>query len=96
MVTGLLKTKSVVQVAAGNRHTACLTADCLVFVCGRGFDGQLGVGDTESRVVPTLVRGGLGGRNVLQVAVGGLHTMCLTEDGSVFAFGDNGMAMAPG
>ena len=84
-VTGLLKTKTVVQVAAGSWHTACLTADGLVFVCGK-----LGVGDTEDRLVPTLLRGELEGRKVLQVAAGGFHTMCVTEDGSVFAFGYNG------
>ena len=89
LVTGLLKTKSVVQVAAGTAHTACLTADGLVFVCGDGKHGRLGVGDTENRVVPTLVRGELERRKVLQVAAGVCHTTCVTEDGSVFAFGLN-------
>ena len=91
LVTGLLKSKTVVQVAAGGFHTACLTADGLVFVCGFGYQGQLGVGDTESRVVPTLVRGELEGRKVLQVAAGVqcLHTMCVTEGGAVLAFGAN-------
>ena len=88
LITGLLKTKTVVQVTARSFHTACLTADGLVFVCGNGDYGQLGVGDTEGRVVPTLVRGELGGRKVLQVAAGGAHTVCVTEDGAVFAFGD--------
>jgi len=90
LVTGLLKTNSVVQVTAGFQHSACLTADGLVYVCGSGFFGQLGVGDTENRVMPTLVRGELEGRKVLQVAAGQFHTLCVTEDGSVFAFGDNG------
>ena len=85
--TGMLKTKTVVQVTAGYYHTACLTADGLVFVCGYGCQGQLGVGDTENRVVPTLVRGELQGRKVLQVAAGVCHTMCVTDDGAVFAFG---------
>ena len=89
LVTGLLKTKTVVQVTAGNAHTACLTADGLLFVCGYAGQGQLGVGDTEDRVVPTLVRGELQGRKVLQVAAGGHHTMCVTEDGAVFSFGNN-------
>ena len=52
-------------------------------------DGQLGVGNTEDRVVPTLVRRELEGRTVLQVAAGGNRTMCVTEDGPVFAFGGN-------
>ena len=89
LVTGLLKTKTVVQVTAGYAHTACLTADGLVFVWGCGNQGRLGVGDTENRVVPTLVRGELDGRKVLQVAAGVNHTMCVTGDGAVFAFGEN-------
>ena len=36
LVTGLLKSKTIVQVAAGIFHTACLTADGLVFECGSG------------------------------------------------------------
>ena len=93
LVTGLLKSKTVVQVTAGYGHTACLTADGLVYVCGCGDEGRLGVGDiqdTEGRVVPTLVRGELEGRKVLQVAAGGLHTMFVTVDGLVFACGYNG------
>ena len=92
LVTGLLKTKTVVQVTAGAGRTACLslTAGGLMFVFGRGNQGQLSVGDREVRVVPTLVRGELEGRKVLQVAAGGYHTMCVTDDGSVFAFGSNG------
>ena len=97
LVTRLLQTKSVVQVTAGRGHTACLTADGLLFMCGDGGYGQLGVGDItevevfggENRVVPTLVRGELQSRKVLQVAAGGHHTVCVTEDGSVFAFGYN-------
>ena len=88
-VAGLLKAKAVMQVTAGYMHAACLTADGLVFACGFGCQGQLGVGDTESRVVPTLVRGELEGRKVLQVAAGSLHTICMTEDGAMSAFGRN-------
>ena len=81
LVTGLPKTKSVVQVAAGHAHTACLAADGMVFVCGAGEDGQLGAGDTGGRVVPTLVQGELQGRTVLQVAAGDDHTMCVRWGG---------------
>ena len=48
-----------------------------------GSSGQLDVGGNESRVVPTLVRGELEGRKVLQIAVGFNHTVCVTEDRAV-------------
>ena len=89
LATGLLKTKRVVQVAAGHHYTACLTADGLLHMCGNGAGGQLGVRDKEGRVVPTLVRGELEGRKVLQVAAGFSHTVCVTKDGAVVAFGSN-------
>jgi E3 ubiquitin-protein ligase HERC2 len=92
LLRGELENKSVLQVAAGNEHTVFVTADGLVLVCGHGGLGQLGAGDKEDRVVPTLVRGELEGRKVLRVAAGGQsghHTMCLTEDGLVFTFGNN-------
>ena len=98
LVTGLLKTKTVVQVTAGCEHTACLTADGLLYVCGNGECGQLGVGDFEDRLAPTLVRGELEGRKVLQVAAGGGHTMCVTADGSVYGqlgLGDTGERNVP-
>ena len=93
LVTGLLRTKSVVQVAAGNRHRAYLTAGGLVFLRGSNDNGQLGVGHTGDRAcaAPTLaiVRDGLQGRQVMQVAAGIAHTMCITEDGAVFGWGRN-------
>jgi alpha-tubulin suppressor-like RCC1 family protein len=89
LVTRVMTNKSILQVTAGSGHSACLTADGLLFVCGKGALGQLGGGNREKRVVPTLVRGELEGRKVLQVAAGGFHTVCVTEDGSVFAFGGN-------
>ena len=93
LVTGLPQTKTIVQVTAGHAHTACLTADGLVFLCGYGEDGQLGVGDTGGRVMPTLVQGELQGRKVLQVAAGDNHTMCVSEDGSVRCSGLVSMTM---
>ena len=88
-VTGLLRNKSVVQVSAGLSHTACLSADGLLFTWGGNCAGQLGVGDDENRIVPTLVPA-LKGTQVVQVAAGTTHTLCVTANGLVLAFGFNG------
>ena len=50
-------------------------------------DGQLGVGDTRDRAVPTLVRGELRERAVSLVAAGGCHTLCVSE-GMLWSWGD--------
>ena len=77
------------QVAAGWSHTVFITADGLVFSCGDNSDGQLGVGDTEDRLVPTLVTGQLQGKTAVYVAAGDDHTLCITADGSLFSWGYN-------
>merc|ERR1712086_937568 len=88
---GQLQGKTAVYVAAGYNHTLCITADGSIFSWGSNDNGQLGVGDTESRHVPTLVTW-LQGKRVVHVAAGQYHTICSTADGSVFTWGggDNG------
>ena len=54
-----LQGKQVVQVAAGDHHALCTTADGSVFTWGSGEDGQLGLGNEDLGLVPTLVRGEL-------------------------------------
>ena len=57
-----LQGKRVVHVAA-ECHTICSTADGSVFTWGGGDSGQLCLGDDESdRLLPTLVRGELQGK----------------------------------
>ena len=40
-------------------------------------------------LVPTLVRGDLQNKAVVQVAAGDQHSMCVTGDGSVYTWGDD-------
>ena len=79
----------MLQVAAGFEQTFCVTEDGSVFAFGRNDSGQLGVGDAEYMVVPTLLRGELKNKLVVQVAAGGGHTVFVTADGLVFACGGN-------
>ena len=45
-----------------------------MFTWGANHAGQLGVGDQENRVVPTLVTGLLKTKTIVQVAAGASHT----------------------
>ena len=54
----------MLQVAAGAFHTVCVAEDGSVFSFGYNGSGQLGLGDTENRLVPTLLRGELHGEQV--------------------------------
>ena len=77
----------MLQDAASAYNTVCVTGDGSVFVFGNNYSGQLGVGDTENRLVPTLLSGDLENKLVLQVAAGSRHIMFVTADGLVFACG---------
>ena len=89
LLRGELENKSVLQAAAGSVHTTFVTADGSVFAFGHNHYGQLGVGDEENRLVPTLLRGDLENKSVLQVAAGAMHTIFVTADGLVFSCGSN-------
>ncbi|VDD75186.1 unnamed protein product [Mesocestoides corti] len=79
----------VVDVAVGSCYSAAVTAGGELFTWGQGKSGRLGHGDTEDRLVPTMVRA-LEPHQVLQVACGSrdAQTLALTADGNVWAWGD--------
>ena len=89
LVRGGLQGRKVLQVAAGAGHTVCVTVEGAVFAFGCNSFGQLGFGDTDGRNVPTLLRGELENKSVMQVAAGYGHTVLVTKDGLVFACGCN-------
>jgi alpha-tubulin suppressor-like RCC1 family protein len=48
--------------------------------------GQLGLGDTSNRLIPTLITTLF---NIVQVTTGNAHTICLSSNGQVYSFGFN-------
>ncbi|EFJ50194.1 hypothetical protein VOLCADRAFT_58528 [Volvox carteri f. nagariensis] len=75
-------------VAAGENHSAALTADGRLYTWGRGKHGQLGQGDWANRHRPVLVTS-LRGIRAKQVSAGSRHSLVLTTTSQVFAFGNN-------
>jgi alpha-tubulin suppressor-like RCC1 family protein len=86
------------QVSSGRFHTLALmeyqTApsrfENRLFVWGRNNYGQLGLGDTSSRSSPNVV-GSLSGPNWSKISSGGYHSAAIRSDGSLFAWGNNGI-----
>ncbi|KAG7600394.1 Regulator of chromosome condensation RCC1 [Arabidopsis suecica] len=76
------------QVATGNTSTVFLTREGHVYTVGGNLYGQLGHGDTLNRQVPSMVellkKVGL----VIHISVGPYYVLAVTEDGSVYSFGD--------
>ncbi|MCX6378835.1 MAG: Ig-like domain repeat protein [Armatimonadetes bacterium] len=77
-----------VQVAGGWGHSLALKSNGTVWAWGANSNGQLGDGTTTNRNVPVQVSNShLTG--VVQIAGGGIHSLALTSDGLVLAWGDN-------
>jgi len=89
-IGGALLGKSVTAIAAGGVYTVALTSDGRLFAWGNNAYGQLGDGTTINRTTPVAVRyGALFGKTVTAIAAGRSHTLALTSDGKIFAWGDN-------
>lgn len=81
----------VIRVATGSNHALALTAAGRLFAWGYGGFGQLGDGTESSRStpIPVSVAGALAGKTVVAMDAGTGHSVALTSDGGVFAWGSN-------
>jgi len=89
--SGVLAGRTIAAVTAGALHSLALTTDGRLFAWGRGFEGQLGAGFAVQRNAPVAVdtTGALAGREVAAVGAGANHSLALTTDGGLFAWGYN-------
>ena len=77
----------IIDCSVCDGHMAAVAADGSVWTWGRSTFGRLGHEVTETgrpEKVP-----GLEGHRFVQVCAGHVHTLALTEDGEVFAWGNN-------
>ena len=88
----------VTNVAAGRAHSLALTPDGRVYGWGYNAYGQAGLdplsanGTVENAAVPTVVASALSPLlGVQQIAAGGSTSYALKNDGTVWAWGYNGM-----
>eukprot|EP01029_Cantina_marsupialis_P020445 TRINITY_DN47946_c0_g1_i1.p1 TRINITY_DN47946_c0_g1~~TRINITY_DN47946_c0_g1_i1.p1 ORF type:complete len:1104 (+),score=315.29 TRINITY_DN47946_c0_g1_i1:88-3399(+) len=81
--------KSVKQIAAGSFHSAFLTDDLSLYVCGCNKFGQLGLGDSRPRFQPTeLIMEGVYVKPT-RICLGSKHTIICTETGDIWSCGRN-------
>eukprot|EP00887_Chlorella_sp_A99_P000240 scaffold13.g240.t1 len=82
----------VAFVAAGASacHTVIADVNDTCYTWGRNEKGQLGLGDTINRNVPTVVAGLLKNKRVVGGACGKHHTVVFTSGGESYSFGLNG------
>jgi|ERR1711934_632 len=84
-----LKHLKVRKVAHGRGHALAITSDGELYTWGKDRNGQLGHGHNVSNCVyePRKVKFFQGEHVVIDADVGDGHTVVLTEENSVFAFG---------
>ncbi|KAK9077896.1 hypothetical protein SSX86_001953 [Deinandra increscens subsp. villosa] len=75
-------------IACGGRHSVVITDAGALMTFGWGLYGQCGQGSTDDELSPTCVTSLLGIR-IDGVAAGLWHTICISGDGDVYAFGGN-------
>lgn len=86
--------RTVVAMAAGNRHSLALCSDGTVVAWGFSNHGQVGDNTTTSRAVPVLVNTASGvsalfGKSAVAISCGVDHSLALCSDGKVVAWGGN-------
>jgi alpha-tubulin suppressor-like RCC1 family protein len=86
-VTGL-SGKTITAIAGGLNHSIALATDGTVYTWGDNFSGQLGNGTNNASNVPVAVTG-LSGKTITAVAGGGVHSIALAPDGTVYTWGEN-------
>ncbi|CDI83812.1 regulator of chromosome condensation domain-containing protein, putative [Eimeria acervulina] len=76
-----------VSVACGESHCMALSERGFVYTWGSNFYGQLGLGGGPRTVEGPQLVSALKDQNVVAVACGAQHSLCLTQDGKVFVWG---------
>ena len=81
----------IVAIAAGYSHSLALTADGSVYSWGLNDYGQLGDGAVAMRTTPAPVKlaDGTPLTHIIAISGGNSHSLALTADGKVYAWGFN-------
>uniref|UniRef100_F7BA83 RCC1 and BTB domain containing protein 2 n=1 Tax=Monodelphis domestica TaxID=13616 RepID=F7BA83_MONDO len=82
--------KKIVCLSYGSGpHVVIATDEGEVYTWGHNTYGQLGNGTTNHGLIPIHISTNIGNRKIIEVACGSHHSLVLTSDGEVFAWGYN-------
>jgi alpha-tubulin suppressor-like RCC1 family protein len=90
MIVDTLAKIDSVMVSCGAFHTAVLTVTGDLWAFGGGLYGKLGFGNQENSMIPMKLPRPQNGIPYAQVACGSFHTLAVTENGIVYAWGFGG------
>ncbi|XP_023218340.1 E3 ubiquitin-protein ligase HERC2-like isoform X1 [Centruroides sculpturatus] len=83
-----LNGQGICQIECGAQFSLALTKSGQVWTWGKGDYFRLGHGSDSHVRRPQIVEG-LRGKKIVNVAVGALHCLAVTDTGQVYAWGDN-------
>ncbi|CAF1039515.1 unnamed protein product [Rotaria sordida] len=83
-----LRGSPIVFIACGAYHSLIVSKSGTVFTCGQNSSGQLGLGDTDSRIWPSNVKS-LQQQKATYASCGEKHSVVITLEGGVFSFGSS-------
>ncbi|EGR33218.1 hypothetical protein IMG5_058940 [Ichthyophthirius multifiliis] len=76
------------QISTSQNHSSCVSSNGDLYVCGSALHGKLGLENlTMANINKFQILTALKGIKVLQVACGDYHTLALTENDQVYAWG---------
>ena len=89
--SGELAGKTVVAITGGDYHSLALTSEGRVYAWGCNSEGELGNGTNNTSYAPVAIitSGAMANKTVVAIAAGAKHSLALTSDGYVFAWGYN-------
>lgn len=89
---GLCKFTDKINISTGYNYSLVLTSTGQIYAFGINTSGQLGLGDNVNRrePVPITKFNDNDNHNFIQVSAGHLHSVALTNNGSIYVFGSNG------
>ncbi len=85
-------TAPVIDIACGHDHSFAITSDGVLWAWGKNENGELGLGDYETRWFPASVPGLI---NVIDVAAEEEGSIALLQDGTVWFWGGPGDIATP-
>jgi alpha-tubulin suppressor-like RCC1 family protein len=86
LVTNIVNLASLTMMASGDRHTCAVKPNGAAYCWGLNGSGQLGIGNTTGKQVPTAITTLASG--VASISPGGTQTCALKTDGTVYCWGN--------
>lgn len=85
-----LRGRSILDIAAGQNHSACVLSNGDVYVWGCGDDGRLGVGKSDCEMLPVLIPSFKdSGIKARSVRCGARHTAVISDRDLLYMWGAN-------